>query len=68
LLFGKKPAQILGAGYAGASRVRVERCDNFVGYISNEDISHAVDDIASLRESTGVGKTRLGVGRRERAG
>jgi hypothetical protein len=38
LLFGEDPAQVLGACQAGALRVRVERRNDFVGNIPNEDI------------------------------
>ncbi len=48
LLFGENPAQILGACHAGALCVGVERRDDGVGHISNEDIGHAIDDITPL--------------------
>jgi hypothetical protein len=55
LLFGQNPAEILGACNACALCVRVKRCDNLVGHISNEDISHAINDIAPLP----VGRRRI---------
>ncbi len=45
LLIGEHPAQVLGACDAGTLCVGVKRCDDVVGYIANEDISHAVNDI-----------------------
>jgi hypothetical protein len=46
-LLGEEPAQVLRSRLTGGLGVRVERCDDVVGYVPDEDIRHVSDDISS---------------------
>ena len=46
LLFGEDPTQVFSACDARSLRVCVERRQYFLGNIPDEDISHALHDIA----------------------